>query len=260
MEMVKAEDKQKYELQLIIETFLILEKIFEAKGGLALTEICQSVHITKNKGFRMLSTLIKCGILEKDERSKYNIGIASFENAHKILAKSTSLDKARTIMENLAKVLNEAVYFAKHTGHEAVFVDFADCRQPIKATSFVGAVTQLRRITYSATVAKGGDITIDTDSLSAEVTTVSMPFFNEIGVEVGSLVVLAPTYRMTPHRIETEIIPALRNALQLQKVQLHDSEQVRLLPVFSLAGRNYAEHPHIVPGMSTNSIKPSRWH
>lgn len=255
MEAVKAVTKQKYELQLIVQTFLILGKILEANGGLALTEICKSVQITKNKGFRMLATLIQCHILEKDEQSNYKIGVMFIENAHKLLAKAPSMNKARPIMINLAKVINEAVYFAKYTGPEAVLVDFVDCCQPIKATSFIGVATQRQRVTHGTIVANMGDIVIDTNGLSAEITTVSIPYFNEHGVEIGSLVVLGPTYRMTPNRIKSEIVPALRDVMQHQQVQLHNNELVRLLPVFSPVGCEYGKYPHLVSGISIKRSK-----
>jgi DNA-binding IclR family transcriptional regulator len=232
MAVVKAVDNQKYELKLVVETFLILEKILEAQDGLALTEVCKCTHISKNKAFRMLATLIQCGILEKDERGNYKLGNTSIENAHRILAKSSSLDRARLMMESLAKIINEAVYFAKYSGPEAVLVDFIDCCQSIKAASFIGAAIQLPPVTCRTTVAKIGDITVDTEGLSSEITTVSMPYTSEQGVEMGALVVLAPTYRMTPHRITTEIVPALRDVMQRPQLQLHDSLQGRVVPVF----------------------------
>lgn len=255
MEAVKAVTKQKYELQLIVETFLVLEKILGANCSLALTEICQSVQISKNKGFRILATLIQCRLLEKDEQSNYKIGVTSIENARRILAKPSSLNNAHLMMESLAKTINEAVYFAKYTGPEAVLVDFVDCSQPIKATSFVGVATQRQRVTPGTIVANIGDIVIDTNGLSAEITTVSMPYFNEYGVEIGSLVVLGPTYRMTQNRIKTEIIPALRDVTQRQQVQLHNNEPVRLLPVFSPVECEYGKYPYVVPGMYTKRSK-----
>jgi DNA-binding IclR family transcriptional regulator len=200
----------------------------------------------------MLSTLIQCGILEKDEQNNYKVGITSIENAHKTLAKTSSLDKARLIMESLAKTINEAVYFAKYNGPEAVLADFVDCCQPIKATSFIGAAIQLPPITRSAAVAKIGDIIVDTGSLSAEITTVSMPYVNEHGVEIGVLVVLAPAYRMTPNRINTEIIPVLRDAMQSQHMLLHDVLQEKLLPMYPPSGREHTKYPHLVSGTSTN--------
>lgn len=254
----KTCNKQKYELTIVVETFLILEKILEAKGGLGLAQIYQSTAISKNKSFRILATLIQCGILDKDEKNNYKIGITSIQNAHKILSKASILDSARFSMECLSKVINEAVYLAKYTGSEAVLVDFIDCCQPIKATSFVGAVLQIPFVTHGNTVAKIGDIAVDTDGLSAEVTTVSMPYTNEYGVEIGALVVLAPTYRMTPHRIKTEIVPALRDVMLHKQLSLNDSLQEKFLSLLAPSGREYAKYPHLVAGMSTKPEHPLR--
>ena len=199
----------------------------------------------------MLATLIQCGIVEKDERGNYKVGITSFENAHRIVARTSSLDKARHSMQSLAKSINEAVYFAKYNGHEAVLVDVIDCSQPIKASSFVGAAMLLPTITPGTAMAKTGGVTVDTGGLSAEVTTVSMPYINEHGVAIGAIVVLAPTYRMTPNRIKTEIIPILTDVMQHQQVQLHDIPPEKLLPVAPSTGHEYARYPHLVSGTST---------
>lgn len=258
MAVMKENDKQKYELYLVVETFLLFGKIIEEKDGLALSQICQATQITKNKAFRILATLIQCGMVEKDERSNYKVGITSIKNAHKILAKASILDKARLYMENLSKTINEAVYLAKYNGNEAVLVDFVDCCHPIKATSFVGAAIQLpvpAAVTLDNAVAIIRDITVDTKGLSAEITTVSIPYVNEQGVEMGALVVLAPTYRMTQNRITTEIIPALRDAMQRQQLQSHDSLQERVLSALPLAGRKYAKYPHLVSGMPNKTTE-----
>ncbi|MDD2735394.1 MAG: helix-turn-helix domain-containing protein [Desulfuromonadaceae bacterium] len=255
MAVEQAGGKQKYELQLVVETFLILEKILEANDGLTLTYICKSTQITKNKAFRMLATMIQCGILEKDERSIYKIGITSIGNAHKALAKASSLDKARFMMESLAKTINEAVYFAKYTGPEAVLVDFVDCCHPIKSASFIGAAIKLPPVTYGISVAKISDITVDINGLSAEITTVSLPYGNGEGVATGALVVVAPTYRMTPERIEMEIVPALRDVVQRQQLQLNKITQERLMPMLPPSVREFAAYPHLASGRLSKSAK-----
>lgn len=250
MAIVKEGAKQKYELQVVVETFLILEKILDARGSLSLTEICQSTHISKNKAFRMLTTLVQCGILEKDEQNSYKIGITSIENARRILAKPSSLDKAHLMMESIAGTVNEAVYFAKYNGLEAVLVDLVDCCQPIKAVSFVGAALQRGTI-----VTKTSNITVDIGGLSAEVITVSMPYVNDQGVEIGALVVLAPTYRMSQNRVKAEIIPVLRGVMQRQHMQLREILAENILTVYPPTGREYTRYPHLVVGTSTNRSK-----
>jgi|GEM_PF-1860516 len=262
MAMVNAGDKQKYELQLVVETFLILEKILEANGGLGLTEICKSMQITKNKAFRMLSTMIQCGILEKDERSNYNLGVTSIVKAQRIIAKESSRDKVLIIMDSIAKLINEAVYFAKYNGTETVLVELIDCCQPIKAASFVGAAIHLpitTTVTGENAVANIGEITVDTESVSAEITAISMPYVNEQGVEIGALVVLAPTYRMPQSRIITEIIPAFRDVMQRKQLQLRNNLQNKLLPMSPPVGREYTKYQHPVSKMSTKIPERLGW-
>ncbi|MDD2735685.1 MAG: helix-turn-helix domain-containing protein [Desulfuromonadaceae bacterium] len=257
----KAGNEQKYELRLVVETFLMLEKVLSARGGISLTEICQCTKITKNKAFRILATLVQCGILEKDERNNYSIGITSIENACRILGKEEPLDKVKTCMERLSKATNEAVYFAKKSGSKVVFVDFVDCHQSIRATSFVGTSLRLPvsvrfpRYTTASTI---GNITVDTESLSSEITTVSLPYVNKLGAVIGALVVLAPTYRMSLYRIKTEIVPALRDITQRQMTLLHDSAEPRFVPLFSHSGRELVQYPQFAMGMFSDSADAER--
>lgn len=255
MAIVKAGDKQNYELLLVVETFLILEKILESEEGLALTEISKSTKISKNKAFRMLATMTQCGILEKDNQSKYKVGVTSIDYAHKTLTMASSMDKVRFMMGNIAKTINEAVYFAKYNGTEAVLFDFIDCCHTIKAVSFIGATIQLPPVTHDTITAKIGDITVDIGSLSDEITTVSIPYINGAGVAKGALVVVAPTYRMTPQRIKVEIVPALRDGMQHQHQQSDEILQERFVPLLSPAGREYAAYPRLISGRFTNSSK-----
>ena len=153
-------------------------------------------------------------------------------------------------MESLAKTTSEAVYFAIYNGHEAVLVDLVDCCQPVKAVSFVGAALQRGTI-----VPKKSDITVDVGGLSAEVTTVSVPYVNDLGVEVGALVVLAPSYRMNQNRVKTEIIPVLRGVMQRQRMHLREIMAEKILTIYPPTGREYPKYPHLVVGTSINRSK-----
>lgn len=229
MASIKAENPRRYELNNVVEAFILLAKMLDAKDSLGLTQLSTCTGFSKNKAFRLLSTLERCGIVEKDTRNNYTIGIATIGLAHKIMAKSTVLDNVRPYMEGLAKVVNEAVYFAYYTAGEAVLVDYADCCHPIKATSFVGKAIQLpdstNLVICGTSVTKIGDISVDVGSLNLDITTVSIPFVNDKGVKIGALVVLAPTFRMPLKRIKTEVVPALREVMQRQLLQLPDITQ-----------------------------------
>ncbi len=168
-----------------------------------------------------------------------------------ITSDKMSVQSSQSIMETLSKSINEAVYFAKYNGYETILVDYVDCCQPIKAASFVGSKLQFPTVARGTAVSVIGDITIDTEGLFAEITTVSRPCFNGAGVAIGALVVLAPTYRMTPERIKTEIVPPLRDVMQCQKVQLHDSSHEGLVMMIPPVEHEYSKYAHLVPEIYT---------
>lgn len=231
----KPECSKRYDLNNIIEAFAIITKILDTDDTLGLTQLSNRTHLSKNKTFRILSTLEHCGIVEKDLKSNYNIGISSIGIANRIISRTTDLDNVRPCMEQLAMVFNEAVYFADCTSGEAVLVDYADCCHPVKAVSFVGKAIQLPGsssfATCSGNVARIGDISVDVGGIDLDITTVVMPFINDKGIRTGALVVLAPTFRMPPERIKTEIVPALRTVIQRQLLPLSDFSPDKFLSV-----------------------------
>lgn len=252
MAAVKAEGPRKYELNAVVDAFRLIAKILEVNGSIGLTQLSGIMRLSKNKTFRLLTTLNQCGLVEKSQQNNYSIGLASIGLAHRIMTKASLMNNIRPYMEELVKVVNEAVYFARYHAEEAVLVDFVDCHQPIKATSFVGKAIRhpisTRLVTRDCSVAMIGDIAVDVGSLNPDITTVSIPCLVTNGMNMGALVVLAPTYRMPLERIKTEIVPALRDVMQRQQLQFFDSEQDRLLPSSPPVERDYGKYSHIVAG------------
>lgn len=262
MTSAKTENNQKYVLNIVIEAISIFTKLLDEKEGLGLTQLCNCMSLTKNKTFRLLATLEQCGFVDKDQKNNYSIGIATIGIARRMLAKSSTLDSVRPWIEELVKLFNEAVYFAYYKDGKALLVDYVDCSHPIKATSFVGITLRhsdsINLVTNCNCVTNNGDITVSVGGLDPDITTVSMPFFNDRGVRTGALVVLAPTFRMSMDRINTEIVPALKEVMQQQSVLVHgnakDISQLFANPVV----KSHGEHPALVSGVSRKTDKPIR--
>lgn len=128
-------------------------------------------------------------------------------------------------------------------------------------TMVIGASLQLPAticFPHGTSAGVNGDITVDAESLSSEITAVSLPYVNELGAVTGALVVLAPTYRMSPLRVETEIVPALRYIMQRQVTPLHDRAEARYVPLFLHSGREISRYPQLVTGMSSSSADAGR--
>lgn len=224
MALQKTDNTRKYVLKNVLEAFTIIAKLLDANMSFGLTQLSNCTHFTKNKTFRLLLTLERCGIVEKDLQDNYRIGHAAIEIARKIMASSLLLNSARPFMEELVKTVNEAVYFAHCKNGEAVLMDYVDCSQPVKAASFVGKAFHhhgsTKLVISGNSVVKTGDITVDVDNLGLDITTVFMPFYDNREFEMGALVVVAPTYRMSQNRIKTDIVPALRVVMQRESLSL----------------------------------------
>lgn len=262
MASVKTENNQKYVLNNVIEAISIVTRLLDAKEGLGLTQLCNCMSITKNKTFRLLATLEQCGVVDKDQKNNYSIGIATIGIARRMLARASTLDSVRPWIEGLAKLFNEAVYFAYYKDGKTLLMDYVDCSHPIKATSFVGITLRhsdsINLVANCNCVTKIGDITLSVGGLDPDITTVSIPFLNDRGARTGELVVLAPTFRMSMDRIKTEIVPALKEVMHQQSVLVHgnakDMSQQFAYPVV----KAYGEHPALVSGVSRKTDKRIR--
>lgn len=265
MALINTKGSRKYELNNVVEAFTILSKILDANESLGLTQLSEATHISKNKTFRLLSTFEQFGIVEKNNRSKYKIGMATIGIARTIMEKSSVRDAIRPYMEGLVKAVNEAVYFACYTSGGALLVDYVDCLHPVKATSLVGRVLPLpsraKVVKKGSSAPKLADILVDVGGLDLDITTVSMPFMNDLGVEMGVLVVLAPNFRMSRERIDTEIAPALKEVMRRQALPPASVADGICQPSAHPVERGYGIPPILYSGMpqqSDNAILVAR--
>jgi len=249
MALAKTKSPRKYELHNVVEAFTIISKMLDTNECLGLTQLSDDTHISKNKTFRLLSTLEQYGIVEKNQQNNYKIGMATIGIARNIIAKTSTMDAVRPYMEVLARITGEAVYFASYIAGEAVFVDYVDCSHPVKATSFVGK--RFQHPNGMHTVCEtwlNSDVAVDVGGLDIDITTVSMPFNDAAGTEIGVLVVLAPTFRMHMDRIITEIAPALKDVMQRRLVKPANLSDDVYQPSVHLVEREYSTQPLLFSG------------
>lgn len=98
MALVKAKRTRDYTLNNVVEALSVFSIILDANVNLGLTQLSDYTLFTKNKTFRLLTTLMQCGLVEKDQQGNYSIAITSIGIARKILAKTTVLDNVRIPM------------------------------------------------------------------------------------------------------------------------------------------------------------------
>lgn len=210
-----------------------------------LVYISEKLGLSRQKTFRILSTLSELGIAEKDEaRGTYSLGLQAFEFARKMLRPAAVINNVHPIIEELARKHQEDVYLTVLQDKDVLFLDVADCGQAVKSLPLIGkrypffntaagkviAAMGVSLDHVAALLGKGrrnnpainievldqelaqirsDGVAVDENSLGEGVISISVPFKDYAGKVVGAITLLGPAFRLLADRIENEIIPSL---------------------------------------------------
>ena len=209
----------------------------------SVTQLSLSLGVSKNKTYRLLLTLEKRGIVEKEPLSgSYQLGVSAVGLSQKILNSTNLIRHAHPVIENLAKKHDEAVYMTVLKDDEVHFLDMADCDQRVKAEVLIGRsfpffsnaagkamkALESREIekifiklksrkkpcdvnlleSELADIRKRG-VAVDFNGLGEGVISVAVAVKDYAGKVVGAITMLGPSFRMLSERLENEIIPSL---------------------------------------------------
>ena len=96
----------------VLKTFEVLE-VFERKWRpLSVTELCQETRRPKSSLHRILSTLVRAGVLEQNERGQYQLTLKLWRIGVLALADIDILQVARPHLEALSRAADETVHLA----------------------------------------------------------------------------------------------------------------------------------------------------
>lgn len=228
----------------------ILLLIAESKTGLLAREVAMALNLTLPTTYHLLNTLVGEGVVERDERRRFMLGLRatviadamkdsaavpeSYLNALNAVARETG-ETAYLSTERRGEIVILATVEGSHavrvagltTGYSAhmharasgkLFLAFApdDKRSALMESLDLHALTEWTITTRTAlenelqTIRASG-ISFDRQEFQEGVTCVSMPVWNDDRV-VACLTVSAPAGRFETH--ESEIIARLTEALQ----------------------------------------------
>jgi len=239
-----------YTVQNVNKALEILEALTEYPIGLQLTEVAAEIELSRNKTFRLLSTLCEKGLVERDPvTGSFRLGIYSVALAQKFLKNSNVVTYAHPIMEELARKHHEAVYMTVIRDDEVLFVDMVDCQQHIKAAPLVGrrfpfftnaagkvmkalesrdlleklfrkkgrknGFPDLDRLETELEEIRARGVAVESGGLGEGICSVAVAVRDYAGKVVGAITLIGPSFRMLAGRLENEIIPSLREGAEL---------------------------------------------
>lgn len=233
-----------YTVQSVNKALEILELLAEEAQNLSLPLLAERVGISRNKTFRLLSTLCEKGLVERDAiTGGYHLGIYSVALAQKFLKNASVVTYAHPIMEGLARKHDEAVYMTVAAGDEVLFLDMVDCEHQIKAAHLLGNrfpvfttaagkmikaldsrdllekmfrkrgkksdISDFDRLEFELQEIRTRGFAVDVGGLGEDIISVAVAVRDYAGKVVGAITMLGPSFRMFADRLENEIIPSM---------------------------------------------------
>jgi len=252
MQQKTKREKQDYTVQSVVHALDILEAFKgNIKEDLGVTELSEKLDLHKNNVFRLLATLETRGYIEQDKLTgNYRLGIRTFEMGQVFLSQTGLLKQARPVMDSLEKACNETVYVSILRCDKVVYLDIAETTQSVRVANRVGSLlpayctavgkAQLaylsqdeldkifsqprlqgftentitdreKLLAHLKDVAKKG-YALDIEEYEEEVMCIGVPVMDYTGRAVAGICISGPGCRMTKKRMESELLPLIKNA------------------------------------------------
>lgn len=224
--MAKKKEDANY-IQSVDRALTLLEYIAaNPEGRLGLAELAEVLEIDRSSVFRLLSTLIKHGLIRQvDSRANYQLGFEVFRLAGSLRLQLKITDVTLPFLRRLAERSGENAHLAVRSGLLAVFIDRERGSPRISANTNVGDTeelyctavgksllcqmdrTELDKLFGASPLTPFTDRTItDLESLAVELRNVRDRGFavDHEEYEKGVVCVAAPIYSFE-HRVEASI-------------------------------------------------------
>ncbi|HIJ94333.1 MAG TPA: IclR family transcriptional regulator [Desulfuromonadales bacterium] len=238
-------EKGVYSVQAVVKAIDLLEALAQGGESPSLVVLEKKLGLSHNKTFRLLATLENKGLVERNKATNtYNLGLHAFEMAQHILKSDNLIRMAHPIMVELARKLDEAIYFTVANNNEVLFLDMVDSFQQTKAADMIGkrfpfftnaagkVLKSVSSIDLFGRGKKGGikdvqqleveldeirrkGVAVDFNGLGEGICTVAVVIRDYAGKVVGALTLLAPSFRMLQERLEKEVIPCMLEGAEL---------------------------------------------
>ena len=126
-------------VQTIDRALDLIELLATAKEGLGVTEIGQQIGLHKSTVFRLLTTLVERGYVQKNPKnSTYSLGLKFIEISGLFLKKLELKTEALPVMRRLAEIVGQPVHLAILDGHEVIYIEKVELVNSIRMYSQIG--------------------------------------------------------------------------------------------------------------------------
>ena len=135
----KTNSKDRYFINSILRASAILKSFAGEQTHLRISELARRLGLDRSTTYRILLSLEKCGLVEKDEKTgEYALGLAVFELGNAYLRRMDFIQLSKPVMAELAQKVQETVHLAVLSDTEIFYVDKAESPRALGVMSKIG--------------------------------------------------------------------------------------------------------------------------
>ena len=238
-------DKSNYVIQSVSHSLDVLEQFCFEADEIGVTELSKRLKLHKNNVFRLLATLESRGYIEQNKVTEnYRLGLKCLQLGKTYVNQIGFLERAKAVLKDLTNDTQESAFAALRKGKDIVPLEFVEPQRAIRVTPFLGLILPwhctaagkvhlafeaegefreslpepLPKYTENTIVDRGSLLkeikevsekgyAVDQGEFIEDVCCAAVPIRDYARNLVGSLSVAGPVYRLTPERMDNEIIP-----------------------------------------------------
>jgi DNA-binding IclR family transcriptional regulator len=128
-----------YKVQVLDRALAILDALARLRENASLAEIAAEVKLHKSSVHRLLMSLVKHRLVDRDSQSgRFSLGLRLFDLGTKAIARFNIRDRARPHLERLMYNSHETVHLCVLDNGEALYVDKIEPDRAVRLSSTIG--------------------------------------------------------------------------------------------------------------------------
>jgi DNA-binding IclR family transcriptional regulator len=209
--------------------------------------LAKRLGLSNNKAFRLASTLMDLGLIERDDMTGvYRLGLSAFGMAQRIINNTSLVRLVHPTLDKLANKHNEAMYITVVNNDEILFLDMVDSFQTVRPVSFLGlrlpfftnaagkiieamsssniwdkfnkrsankiGLFDIDKLVSELNEIRAKGFAVDFGGCGEGLCAIAVAIKDYTGIVAGALTMLAPSFRMLQERIDNEIVSSMVEA------------------------------------------------
>lgn len=127
-----------YTVAALEDAIRVLELLRSQKDGVSLAQLTRLSGLVKNKVFRILFTLEKHDLVQRDEFGRFYLGLRFIEFGQSVQKQTTLIEASRRVMDRLVEATSESIFLGVISGTDALCVAARESPRSIRLYAEVG--------------------------------------------------------------------------------------------------------------------------